>query len=102
MRDKADSVVVLLRAKPKRACADFLDNFDKGVHARVGVLAWMFGRGRIDNGRGKPRPYKRRDQGVGGFLEEVGCGIGHAGEFPAGHGMSAQEKWALFHGKNFS
>ncbi len=35
MRGEADGVVVLLRAEPERACANFLENFHEGGDSRV-------------------------------------------------------------------
>ncbi len=81
VRDHADGVVVLLGAEPQRAGADVFEELEKGVDARVAFRR-----------RGIRRYRRVGDQRVGGVTEEVGVGLGHAGEFAAGHGVATQEE----------
>src|SRR5712692_2479775 len=81
MRGETNGVVVLHFAEPERARADFFENFHEGGDARF-VLC----------GRGA-------DERVGIAAEEIGVGMGDAGEFPAGHGMAAEKKRAALAGE---
>jgi hypothetical protein len=101
MGGQPDGVVVLLGTEPEGAGADFLEEFEEGGDARVGVLPGLLGRDGIKSGRGKPRPYGGRDEGVGGVAEEVGGGVGDAGELAACHGVAAEEERAAFGGEKF-
>src|SRR5229473_688057 len=84
MGGQADSVVVLRSTEPERARANFFENFHEGGDA--GVLL---------SGRGT-------DERVGIATEEIGIGVRDAGEFPAGHGVTAQEAGPVFAGKKRS
>src|SRR6266850_1863053 len=83
MRGQADGVVVLLSSEPQRAGPDFFEDFSEGGHARVVLV-----------GGGA-------DKGVGVGAEEVSIGMGDAGEFPAGHGMAAEEERSIGCGIKF-
>src|SRR5713226_2753898 len=78
MRGQADGVVVLRGAEPERARADFFENFHEGGDA--GVLLSKRG----------------TDERVGVAAEEISVGVRDAGEFPAGHGVTAQEAGPVF------
>src|SRR6266404_9777050 len=83
MGDHAYGVVVLLRAEPEGARADFFEELEEGGDARVAIgrrCCWLAGVGRIG------------DQRVRGVAEEVGIGLRDAGHFPAGHRMSTEEE----------
>src|SRR5882724_1913412 len=83
MRGQANGVVMLLRAEPERTRADFFENFHEGGDARI-----VFSRGRAD-------------ESVGVATKKIGVGMGVAGEFPAGHGMAAEEERSIGCGIKF-
>src|SRR2546425_6477572 len=100
MRSKADGVVMLLGAEPERAGADFLENFDEGGNAGSGGEFIRSGR----RAGLKTRHYRLGrfgDQGVGIFAEQSGVRVRDSGEFPAGHGMAAEEERTFFAGEKF-
>src|SRR6267154_1573265 len=93
MRDHAYGIVMLLRAKPERAGADFFEQLEEGRDARVAIgrrCCWLAGVRRIG------------DERVGGIAEEIGVGLRDAGYFPAGHGMATEEERGAGRGKIFS
>src|ERR1700757_722028 len=81
MRKHAYGGVVLLRAEPEGAGADFFEELEEGGDARVA----LGGRGICWGGR-------VGDERVGRVAEEVGVGLGDAGSFASGHGMTAEEE----------
>ncbi len=92
MRDHADGVVVLLRAEPERAGADFFEELEEGVNAGI-ALRWRCGRLTRVGGVG--------DQRVGRVAKEVGVGLRDAGDFAASHGVTAEEERGGGRGKIF-
>src|SRR5258707_6645910 len=92
MRDHADGVVVLLRAEPERAGADFFEELEEGGDARV---AWRGRCGCVALLGGV------RDERVGRVAEEVSVGLGEAGDFATGHGVAAEEERGGGRGKIF-
>ena|SRR2546426_1101532 len=83
MRGQADGVVVLLRAEPERTRADFFENLHEGEDARI-----VFSR-------------RRADESVGVATKKIGVGMCDSGEFPASHGMAAEEKRSVRCGIKF-
>src|SRR6267154_2533184 len=80
MRHHAYGVVVLLRAEPERARADFFQELEEGGDARVAIgrrCCWFARVGRIG------------DERVGGIAEEVGVGLRDAGDLAGGEKFSA-------------
>src|SRR5260370_22021233 len=80
MRDHADGVVMLLRAEPERAGANFFEELEEGGDAGIALRLRCGGLARL---RGVC------DQRVGRVAEEVSVGLGEAGDFAAGHAMAA-------------
>ena len=91
MRRHPDGVVVLLRAEPDRARADFLEQLEECRDARIAFgLQRAFGfeisaQGRVVRG-------SVGDQRVGRVAEEIGVGVRDAGVFASGHRMTRKKK----------
>src|SRR5437868_671315 len=104
MRGEADGVIMLRGPKPERAGADFLKDFDKGRNAGIVSGTGLIHRGRrtgllTRQGYVPTRHYgftRFGHQRVSVLAEKIGVGVGDSGEFPAGHGMAAEEERALF------
>src|SRR5260370_6904922 len=101
MRRQPDGVIMMRSAEPEWPRSDLLQNLDKRGNA--GIV-----RGPSFFYRGSPRLQSRNhvfgrfgNQRVGVLSEKIGIGGGDAGQFPARHGMAAEEQRALFTWENF-
>src|SRR5262249_5083421 len=81
MRGQPYSVVVLLRANPQRARADFLQNFNECGNTRLA-------------GGGMGDGVASGDQCVGMVAKQFRVGSCDSAKFPAGHRMSAKKNGA--------
>src|SRR6266481_4062415 len=103
MRGQANGIIMLRGAKPQRARADFLQDFDEGGNAGIVRVAGFISRRRSTGLNTRHHGFGRFcDQGVSMFAEEIGVGMRDSRQFPAGHGMAAEEERTFSSGKSSS
>src|SRR5882762_2112356 len=87
---------MLRGAEPERTGADFFEDFYKGRNAGIVSGAGFTHRGRRTGLNTRYYGFGRiGDQGIRVVAEKIGIRVRDSGEFPAGHGMAAEEERAL-------